>query len=176
MILDEVHEALTERRKKTIDSYKNAVKIGFTATPDYSDYQKTADLLKTQISEVSILSAIMAGYLCPVRTYIVKTDFDLSSVKVSESGDYNPGELNRAVNIEVRNSAAVQIYKEYLNGQQGLAFCTSIDHAEKVAKRFQDEGITSVAVHSLMSPELRDQINERFNKGEIKVLCVMLIL
>lgn len=171
MILDEVHEALTDKRKTVIASFKNALKLGFTATPDYSDYQKTEDLLKTQIAEVSILSAIMAGYLCPVKTFVVKTEFDLGSIKINETGDYNPAELNKAVNIETRNSAAVEIYKKYLDGKQGLVFCTGIDHAEKVAKRFRNEGISAYAVHSQMEQKLREELKEKFNRGEVKVLC-----
>jgi superfamily II DNA or RNA helicase len=47
LILDEAHKALGPETMKTIQKFDKAVKLGFTATPDYSEEKGVSALLET---------------------------------------------------------------------------------------------------------------------------------
>jgi superfamily II DNA or RNA helicase len=133
LILDEAHKGLSEARQKAIGSFDHAIKIGFTATPDY-DEQKALDmLLPTEYASVDTKSAIEQGYLANCRALIVKTAVDLSGVQL-KGDDYDEKALEQALNVTGRNKAAVDFYGQAFVGTPAIAFCVTVKHAEDVAK------------------------------------------
>ncbi|MEK7227793.1 MAG: DEAD/DEAH box helicase family protein [Patescibacteria group bacterium] len=172
LILDEPHTCLTEKRMEAVKQYENALKIGFTATPYYSDEKKVSNLLPKEILTVTVPEAVEEGFLCPFMVIIAETDTDISKVKVI-GGDYSAKDLSEAVNIDSRNKAALKLYQTIPAFWNKSAFmhCASIAHADTVSKLFQDVGISAAAVHSNMEDSEISKTLYDFKAGNIKVLC-----
>lgn len=172
IFLDEPHMCLTEKRIAAVSEYRNAIKIGLTATPYYSDEKKVANLLPNEIYSVSVQEGVEEGFLCPFMIMLAETDTDISKVKI-EAGEYNIKDLSQAVNIDSRNRAAVKLYQTVPAFWNKSAFihCVTIEHAISVAKTFREFGVNAQAVHSrLTEPEIEKMLYD-FRAGTIKVLC-----
>ena len=90
VVLDEVHVSLSNKRVEAVKSFKEAVKIGFTATPEYSPNKKVGNLLGHEIHRMDIKEAVEEGLLSPFSALIAKTEVDLSKVKIKENtGEYD---------------------------------------------------------------------------------------
>lgn len=122
LILDEVHQSLSPRRAETVQKFGKTLKIGFTATPEFSKEKKVANLLSTEIHSMKIKEAVEEGLLCSFSSVLARTEVDLSNVRVTTGGDYNEKEMEKAVNIHSRNKAAVDLYKQGFAGQTAVAY------------------------------------------------------
>lgn len=168
LILDEAHNSLSEKRMEAVNRFSKALKIGFTATPTYSPKKKLEQLLNNEIHNLGVKEAAEEGILSPFSVILAKTNIDLSNISITSNGEYDEKELEKAVNKEARNKSAVDLYKEMFNGQLAVAYCVDVNHAKKVARLFNENGIPADYVSGeRQGPE----ILERFSKGEIKVLC-----
>ena len=171
LILDEAHKSLTNLRSAAVNQFTNAIKIGFTATPRYSQDKHTGDLLMHEIHTMGIREAVEEGMLSSVSVILAQTEVDLSDVKVTVSGDYLDRDLDRAINIESRNTAAVNLYEQMFLGQTGVAYCVSIEHARDLAELFNKRGIPAAVVFGNQYRVEQKEILEKFRKGEIQVVC-----
>lgn len=172
LILDEAHGILSEARSEAVDQFPEAVKLGFTATPVYKPSEKElSNVLGTEIHSIKIREAVEGGYLSSFTSIAARTEVDLSNVKVTAEGEYNEKELAKAVDIESRNRAAVELYKEAFDGQLAVAYCVGVKHAENLAKIFNDSGIPAVAISGDTSVTEQEEIFKKYETGEIKVLC-----
>lgn len=170
VILDEAHKALGTETSEAIRQFSDAVKIGFTATPEYTIEKSVSQLLDHEIYRMNVDEAIRAGMLSNARTVIVKTGIDLSSVPI-KNGEYVVNELEQKLNVVARNRAAVDYYKQKFMGKQGVAYCIKISHAESVKKLFVEAGVEAEVISGENTKEEKKNILERYKKGEIKVLC-----
>lgn len=171
LILDEAHKSLSPRRIAAVQRFTEAVKLGFTATPKYTDNKHLGNLLNTEIYRMSIREAVEDGLLTPLSVYLAKTDVNLSKVRVTSSGNYNNGDLERAVNIAVRNTAAVDLYKAMFLGQTAVAYCVSVKHAEDLANYFNKAGISAGVVSSHQKSSEQDNTLRKLKSGGLKVIC-----
>lgn len=180
LILDEVHQSLTDVRIQAVGRFASPVKLGFTATPEYTQDKRVENLLNNEIHTVTLKEAVETGLLCSFSVYLAQTDADLSSVKIDEDGDYNERELEEAVNIYSRNKSAVELYKKLNSERPGLSkaitYCVSIKHAKDVARIFNEAGIPAKAVWSDQDPHERRKILEAYNRGDIKILTNVNVL
>lgn len=180
LILDEVHQSLTDARIETVGRFVHPVKLGFTATPEYSKDKRVENLLNNQIHTVSLREAVETGLLCSFSVFLAETDVDLSNVSVDQDGDYNDRELEEAINIYSRNKSAVELYqrlnKEYQGLKKAVTYCVSIRHAQEVARLFNEAGIPSAAVWSDQDRDERHRVLEAYARGDIKVLTNVNVL
>lgn len=171
LILDEAHRGLSDKRQDAIRKFEKALKIGFTATPKFSENKQVSSLLNTEIYNMKIREAVREGLLSPFSAYIVKTDVDLSNVSISSTGEYNPNELDKAINTNSRNLAAVELYERAFSGQTSVAYCVSINHAENLAEEFKKRGINAAVISGKHTKKEQEKIQQQFKSGEIQVLC-----
>lgn len=175
LILDEAHESLSSKRSQAVDQFKDAIKIGFSATSGYSEDRHLKNLLNTEIYSMPIKDAVEEGLLSPFRVWIAKTTVNLSNVRIFSTGEYSEEELERAINTEGRNRAAVDLYRQAFEGKSAFVFCLTIRHAQEVARLFKESGVSVEAVYSTMSPNDRTRIVEQFRKGQISVVSNVLV-
>lgn len=171
LVLDEVHRSLSENRKKAIERFPHALKIGFTATPEFSEKKRVDNILPDCIIKMSIREAVERGMLCSFVSGIIETQIDLSGVKLTAEGEYNEKMLEKAVDIESRNRAAVEVYKQLTPGKKAVAYCVGIGHARHAADKFLEAGIPAAAIWGAMPASERTSILNEYNKGNINVLC-----
>ncbi len=171
LILDEAHTSLTEKRIEAVDKFKHAIRIGFTATPKYSEDKNVGQLLNTEIHNLEVKEAAEEGVISPFSVILAETNIDTSNVNVTSGGEYNEQDLERAINTEGRNNSAVELYEKMFNGQLAIAYCSGIKHAKDVAKLFNEKRIRAEVISGKQSTKEQTEILTQFKEGEIKVLC-----
>lgn len=169
LVLDEVHESLSDKRKETVQKFNKALMLGFTATPKYSDKKHVNEILPTEIHNMSIKEAVEGNMLCSFSSVLARTTVDLSKVSIDSKGEFTKAELEKAVNIKARNQAAVEMYKKAFDGERAVAYCVGVKHAEAVAKQFNENGVSAVMISG--KTKNQEEILKKFKSGEIKVLC-----
>ncbi|MEK7644010.1 MAG: DEAD/DEAH box helicase, partial [Patescibacteria group bacterium] len=170
VILDEVHQALGEQSRKAIEQFTGGIKIGFTATPDFSAEKGVKDLLGIEIHRMSIREGVESGHLCSFANRLVRTEADISNVK-TRGKELDEAQLAEAVDIASRNEMAIRIYKERFDGELAVAYCVGVRHAKKLAELFCQVGVAATVIHGKMNDKERESIIEQYDNGEIKVLC-----
>ncbi len=170
LILDEVHKALGEKASKTIQKF-NSIKLGFTATPKYSEKKHVNKLLEHEIHSMSITEGVQEGLINRFKSIVAYTNTDLSQVSIDNSGEYNNEQIEKAVNNQARNLSAVELYKQAFAGESAIAYCSGVDHAFDVAKLFNENGIKAESISGKTNKKERKRILDAFSAGEIQVLC-----
>lgn len=169
LVLDEAHMSLSQKRQEAVKKFMNAVKLGFTATPTYSEVRSVKNFLNTEIHSMSIREAVEEDLLCSFSVLLAQSDVDLTNVSITSNGDYDPEELEIAINTATRNSAAVELYKKMFDGQRTVTYCVGVKHAEEVAELFRKQGVSATVISGKSKD--KQEILRKFKDGEIKVLC-----
>ena len=170
LVLDEAHKALGKESTEVINKFKHAIRVGFTATPEYSETKTLKHLLDNEIYRMEVAEAIRAGMLSHARTWTVPTHVDLSSVGIRQ-GEYIEKDLAKKINDQGRNQLAVKYYKENFTGHQSVVYCAGVDHADTMAKLFQESGIPAEVISGKTNKKDKEAILERFRSGDTKILC-----
>lgn len=171
LVLDEVHQSLTRKRAEAVGKFTNSIKLGFTATPKFSEDKNVQQLLNTEIHSMSIREAVEEDLLCSFSVFIAQSDIDLSSVSIASSGEYNEEELQKAVDVYNRNKGAVDLYKKLFEGQTAVVYCSGIRHAGNMAGLFREAGVSAGFISGKNTEKEKQEILRQFKSGEIKVLC-----
>jgi DNA repair protein RadD len=154
--------------------------IGFTATPYRMDSGGLVGgegaIFTDIVYDVPLAQLVREGFLSPLISKRPKTTYDLSGVKTSR-GDYVTAELDRAVNTDDLNSAAVAEMLEYGRDRQSwLVFCVTVDHANRVATLIRAAGISVEVVEGEMPKDRRARVIEAFKRKEIRCLVSVNVL
>ena len=153
--------------------------IGLTATP----YRMSHGMLHTGKNrlfdgiayEYDLLTAVQEGYLSPLVSKHMESEFDLTGV--GSRGDFIPSQLEAAVNQDPITKAAVAEMVRYgQDRRMWLVFASGVKHAEAVAVEIANHGITvEVVVGDTPSAE-RDSIIKAYRAGEIRCLVSVGVL
>lgn len=171
LILDEAHRSLSDKRINVVNSFTNALKLGFTATPDFSKNKRVRNLLPTEIHSMPIREAAETGVVSSFSVFTAKTDIDMTNVSVTSRGEYSENDLEKAVNIASRNIAAVSLYEEIFTGAKAVSYCVSIKHANDLANLFLSKGISAAVIHGKQSKTEQRKLLQGFREGKVKVVC-----
>jgi len=170
IILDEVHKALGPKSVEAIKKF-DCVKLGFTATPEYSNEKHVGDVLEHEIHSMSIIEAVQEGLISRFKSYLAYTETDFSKVKIKNGDRYDERDVEHTLNNKQRNLSAVQLYKEQFDGMRAVAYCSGIAHAVDLKNLFGEQGIEAEVISGSNTRDERESILERYKRGEIKVLC-----
>lgn len=176
IIVDEAHHAASPIYRKILDYFTPKRLIGFTATPNRADGIGLEGVFERIIFKRDLRFGIENGYLSPIRCKRINIGYDLSGVSV-RMGDYAPGELERAVNVDGCNLAISEIV-ENIAELPALIFAVDVAHAEAIAKAINDRmGNTwswdknvPYAVALSAQSKKRSEVVDAFKRGEIPVL------
>ena len=177
MIIDEGHHT-------PADSYQIAMRrfgaydgscftLGVTATDHRMDnkplHGESGAIFEDVVFRFGLRDAVREGWLVDLKGFRVATDVDLSSIK-SVGGDYNQGQLARAVNTQERNYTAYRHWRDIAGDRRTIVFCVDVQHAKDVAELFRSEHIAAEHVDGTMRMDGREGILRRFNSGRTQVL------
>lgn len=184
VIIDEAHHAVAPTYQKIIEHFKcgekNApVLIGCTATPQRGDNIALETVFDKISYSLGIYTLIEQGYLCSIKGRRIKTDTDISNVKI-QRGDFKTKELSYTVNTKERNELVIKCYKDIEKAAKRrlktVAFCVDVDHALTLAEMMRGYGISSQAIHGNCNATDRKQILKDFHDGKIDVLTNCMVL
>ena len=177
MIIDEGHHA-------PADSYQIAMRrfgsydgscftLAVTATDHRMDnkplHGAAGAIFEDVVFRFGLRDAVREGWLVDLKGFRVATDVDLSSIK-SVGGDYNQGQLARAVNTQERNYTAYRHWREVAGDRRTIVFCVDVQHAKDVAELFRSQHVEAEHVDGTMKMDKREGILRRFNNGRTQVL------
>jgi len=168
IIVDEVHHGQAPSYRSVLQYFSpNYFMLGLTATPDRMDRKDIFELFDYQkIFEYSLNDAIENGFLVPYTYYGLMDNIDYNNIRYNGK-KYNVADLDRTLIINKRNE---KIFDEYIlkgDGNKALGFCCSINHANAMAKFFNQKGIPAVAITT--ETNNREQVIKDFRESKYTV-------
>ena len=170
LIVDECHHAAANTYQKIFTYFHPKFILGLTATPERSDGEDMLELFQNVAHKMDLKTAVERGVLVPIRCIRVKTNIDLTDVRINGI-KYNSQDLESKLFIPERNQLIVDTYLKYVNGKKTVIFCASVDHAAEIAKLLRDSGVKAEAVSGRDCVEVREKILKDYETGSTNVLC-----
>jgi superfamily II DNA or RNA helicase len=172
-VIDEAHHAAAPSYRAIVDAVlaqrPEAMVLGFTATPNRGDGVRLIDVFEKIVYSMDARKAIDAGYLVPVKSFVVTTTTNLDEI-ASRGGDFVIGQLAAAVNTVDRNARIVAAYKQNTPGMKALVFTASVEHARDVAEEFVARDVRAEWASGETPKDERERIVREFRSGELDVL------
>lgn len=170
LIVDECHHAAANTYQRIFTYFHPKFILGLTATPERSDGEDMLELFQNVAHKMDLKTAVERGVLVPIRCIRVKTNIDLTDVRINGI-KYNSQDLESKLFIPERNQLIVDTYLKYVNGKKTVIFCASVDHAAEIAKLLRDNGVKAETVSGRDRVEIRDKILKDYETGSTNVLC-----
>ena len=172
IILDEAHHSTAETYQKVMNYFKPKLFLGMTATPDKRDDGEVGknvyELFHYQIAhEIRLQQAMEDNLLCPFHYFGISDiysleDKQLKSRKLAER-DFNRLTGDERVRHIIEQS---QNYGYSGNRVKGLIFCSRIDEAVELSRKFNEQGLRTIALNGNSSEEEREEAFERLAMEE----------
>jgi len=144
--------------------------LGLTATPDRTDGEDLLEIFKKVAHKLNLKTAVEIGELVPIRCIRIKTNVDLSSVRINGIKYYSQ-DLESKLFVPERNKIIVDTYEQWVKDKKTVIFCASVRHAQEVAHLLKERGIQAEAVSGSLKASDRKRILSRYEDGDIMVLC-----
>lgn len=170
IIVDECHHAAADTYRKILGYFRPQFTLGLTATPYRADGEDLLKTFKNVAHKLDLKTAVESGELAPVRCIRIKTNVDLSSVRINGIKYYSQ-DLESKLFVLERNRIIVDTYLKYVQNKKTVIFCASVKHAQQVADLFRESGILCEAVSGTLKSSQRDRIFDHYENGDINVLC-----
>jgi DNA repair protein RadD len=145
IIVDECHLAVAESYRKVIAAAGNPLLMGLTGTPQRLDGRGLGEVFDCLVPTCSSAELIDEGLLAPVRVYAPPA-VDLSGLR-TRAGEYDQGQASEILSRPAVVGDALSHWKKLCVGRRGVAFCTTVAHAQAVADQWQRAGYRAMAVH-----------------------------
>lgn len=165
IIVDEAHIGTTT---SCISHFPDALRLGFTATPDWRSGKHLPKLYRSCIVGAQVQDLIDLGQLMPYRHYM-RSGADISMLKIqsgefteaSQEAAFETGELYAGLENDLRQ----QTYRK------AMVFCASIKHCEDTAAQLKQAGFACVAIHS-QNPNATHDLNMFMDLASGVDICV----
>ncbi|MFA6252392.1 MAG: DEAD/DEAH box helicase [Candidatus Paceibacterota bacterium] len=179
IIIDETHHTAAPTYKKIFDYFTPKFILGLTATPDRMDRKDILGFYNNNVVfEMGQEDAIEQGYLVPFNYIGLKDNIDYSDIYFN-GFKYDTKDLNKHLLIDERDQAVIEKFKELAGDRKTIAFCASIEHAERCVKKFKEAGINAISVHSQSEnlegheSEGKDALIKHFRQGKCQIAFVV---
>lgn len=170
IIVDECHHAAAKTYQKIFSYFNPNFILGLSATPERSDGEDMLALFKNVAHKMDLETAVKRGILAPIRCIRIKTDIDLSDVRISGI-KYNSQDLESKLFIPERNTLIADTYVNYVKDKKTVIFCASVNHSAEIAKLLRERGVNAESVSGRDKKQDRDKILNDYENGNTNVLC-----
>lgn len=170
IIIDEAHHSMADTYKKVLEYFRPDFTLGLTATPERMDGENLLEVFKNVAHKLDLKTSIEMGELAPIRCIRVKTNVDLSSVRINGI-KYNSQDLESKLFMPERNRLIAETYTNYVKDKKTVVFCASVKHAEEIAGIFREYGVKAEAVSGSTKQSQREKTLKEYEQGDINVLC-----
>jgi superfamily II DNA or RNA helicase len=157
IIFDEFYNVSTHSYNHILNFFYPKFVLGLASTPERTDKRDILSLMDSNlVFSVSTSKLIQDSYLVPFRYHGLFDDTDYSSIR-HNGFRYDIDDLENSLLKQPRNKFVLENYEKNAFGRKAIGVCVSNAHAEYMAKFFQENKIDSVAIHSGLSSNERDQ-------------------
>ena len=183
LVGDEGDKFLTEARRKLLKRYEDAVRIGLTATPEWSDGRHINDSWGEILHHLKLREGIARGINVPPLYYLYEADIEADDIKIA-GGDYEASSLGAAMKSLEIEQAIPEVYRNLVPAGMRknfptLAYVPSVqtlkDTTARLRQEFDGADLTISSWHGDISSEQLRQEIAAFRAGmiDILVLCEM---
>ncbi len=162
LIIDEAHHATSPTYQDILGYFSPAFTLGMTATPERTDGNSIFELFDHNVAhEVRLHEALEDELVIPFHYFGIT---DIESVDLREVDIDNIQEVTKRLKVNERVDFIIEkflFYGQDGNKRKALGFCVSIEHAQYMAKEFNDRGYPSVCLYGDDSPERRESFIKR---------------
>lgn len=171
IIVDEAHRSLAKSYADLVAMYPDAAVIGLTATPYRLDRRGLGEIYQELVVVSSPRELIDVGALVEPRVFTVpaKDLPDLSRVRM-KGNDYDPTQLNAAVDRKELVGNIVDHWKRRASDRLTVCFAASVEHSKHIVADFRDAGVAAEHLDGMTPVEERDAILARLERGETRVV------
>ena len=164
IVFDEAHHTSASSYKRIMDYFKPKFTLGMTATPDKRDDQFAGkniyELFNHQIAyEIRLQEALEEDLLCPFH-YFGITDIAMHD---SEATYTNIDDFRYLTSDErvTRVMEKARYYGHSGNRVKGLIFCSRVEEAKELSKKFNERGWRTIALSGVNSEKERENAIDR---------------
>ena len=178
VIIDEAHHAPAKTYMKILDTFSGAKLLGVTATPHRLDGWGFAHIFEKLIVSDDVGKFIENGFLANYDYYSVPSDSSIVETINSlptELGDYSDEDIRKYLDIGSVRARVVDSYLKFGKGKKCIVYAWDTLHNNNLCKDYRSRGINAVTIDYHTPPLERKQILDAFKRGEIQVLCNVLL-
>nr|WP_296067922.1 DUF3427 domain-containing protein [uncultured Actinoplanes sp.] len=175
IIVDEFHHAAAPSYRALLDRFRPHELLGLTATPERADNQSILGWFHDRIAaELRLWDAIEQHRLTPFAYYGIHDGVDLRDVPWRRGQDYDTDALSRKYTEDDRWAGLVfnqlRDHVDDVSTVRCLGFCVSVAHAQYMADRFGEFGLTAVAISGRTPDAERAQALADLETGRVQVV------
>lgn len=173
VIVDEAHHAPSESFSRLLSRLEPNFLVGLTATPWRGDERDITELFGEPAFTMDIVDGMQQGFLAKVDYRMLTDGINWEEVAMASRQGFTIKDLNKKLLVPERDLAMVQSICEKIGempNPRALAFCRSIEHAERLRPLFSAQGVRAALMHSGLPREQRFQNLTAFRMGEIDLL------
>jgi superfamily II DNA or RNA helicase len=173
IIVDECHLAVANSYRQVIAAAGSPLLLGLTGTPQRLDGRGLREVFDLIVPTCSTAELIDEGLLAPVRCF-APPGADLSGIG-KRGGDFDQGAAGAVMSRPAVVGDALSHWKKLCSGRRGVAFCTTVAHAEAVAQQWRSAGFRAMAVHGNSDDTERREAMAGLRAGRLDlVACAQL--
>jgi len=169
VVYDEAHHAASDTARIILETFTPQLRLGLTATPERGDDQDLLELFGKLSYRLDVAVAVERGEIMAPTALQVLTGVRVNA-RVSKTGEYVQGGLERNLNTPERNTLVAKKYLQHAQGRPAIAFGVNIRHIRELAGTMQGLDIKADAVWG--TDPLRTEKFRAYRNREIDVLCV----
>ncbi len=173
VIVDEAHHAPSESFSRLLADLDPNFLVGLTATPWRGDARDLRTLFGEPAYTCDIVKGMQRGFLAAVDYRMLTDGIDWEEVSRASKQGLAVSDLNRHLLVPERDIGMVETICDKMSeveNPRALAFCRSIEHAERLQPLFAARGIRAALMHSKLPREQRFKNLSSFRLGKIDML------
>lgn len=173
VLVDEAHHAPSASFTKLLNYLNPNFLIGLTATPWRGDDKSLKEIFGEPAYTLDIVAGMQMGYLAAVDYRMLTDGIDWDEISLASRQGLSVADLNRFLLVPERDLGMVESICNKmgeLGKPRALAFCRSIDHAERLQPLFAARGVRAAMMHSQLPREQRFKNLTAFRLGQIDLL------
>jgi DNA repair protein RadD len=172
VIFDEAHLATAETRLRLLDSYPEALRIGFSATPARKSGRSLGAAFDCLIMGPSIRELTAAGVLVPTRIFNtpIVSQKELQAVPKDTDSDFKPAALGELLSRPKLIGDVVTNWLRIANRKRTLCFAVNKAHGASLLDSFRQQGVAAEMLTDADDEETREEVIGRLEAGTTSIV------
>lgn len=178
VLVDEAHHIVAPGYMDTLEHFgldihreSGPALVGFSATFSRFDGLRLGAVIDHIVYHKDYVDMIGEKWLSDVMFTTVKSRANLSLVRAGKDGDFQSGQLSRAVNTDETNEITVKAWlSEAGERKSTLVFCVDLDHVASLTSMFRKHGIDAQYITGVTKKRVRGERLNAFKNREFPVL------
>ncbi|KAL8941571.1 MAG: hypothetical protein Q9216_002161 [Gyalolechia sp. 2 TL-2023] len=180
VLVDEAHHIAASTYMNTLQHFglvkpngvgHSPALVGVSATLSRFDGIRLSDAIDHVVYHKDYIDMIQSNWLSNVVFTTVQSHADISRVRKGPSGDFQPGDLSKAVNNDETNEITVRAWlSKAVDRRSTLVFCVDLAHVSSLTSAFRKHGVDARFVTSETPKKVRGDRLDAFKERKFPVL------